>query len=163
MTLFKGARNVKLVIAMLVACVAFPADAQTASDSALVRALSRFRPGQPVQVALMRNRWSGEFRRVGGDTLFFGTRNDSSMALRFNAIDTLWRRSSHSVRGAWIVGTAGALFGGFTFAVVAGQADDIDASAMEAGALGVVAGGAVGAIAGGLIGSGFRRWRRVYP
>jgi hypothetical protein len=160
---------VRLAAAILTACIALPASSQAQSDSALSRALSSFRPGQLVQVALLRSRWSGEFRRVGGDTLFFGSRGDSAMAIRFNAIDTLWRRSSRSTRGTWIGGTTGALLSGYASIVWVGLAgeggssNDIGTREIRAGLLGVVAGATVGGLTGALIGSTFKRWRRVFP
>lgn len=155
-------------VVILAVCVALPAAAQSPSDSALVRALGPFQQGQPIRVALLRNRWAGEFRRVGGDTLFIGSRGDSAMAFRFNAVDTLWRQSSRSTRGAWIGGTTGALVVGFATAIVVGLggaegSSNLDDTAVAGGLLGAVAGGAIGALTGGLIGSRFRHWRRVYP
>jgi hypothetical protein len=147
---------------MLVACVALPAAAQSPRDSAVGHALSRFRPGQPIQVALERNRWTGRLERVGGDTLFFASRGQLPMAIRFNAIDTLWRRSNHTIRGVWNGGATGALLGGF--AAAAGESsNDTNGNAVHAGLLGAAIGGALGAITGGVIGSLVRRWQLAYP
>src|ERR1700741_5426617 len=110
-----------LFVALLGMALASSAAAQTGGDSALVRALSGFRAGQPIQVALLRNRWTGEFRSVRGDTLFIGSRDQLAMALRFNALDTLWRRSSRRPRGAWIGGTSGAILVGFASMITMAQ------------------------------------------
>lgn len=86
---------------LLVLILAAPAATQAQSggwmpgpahDSAVAVVLSRFRPGQPIRVALLRNRWSGRFEAVRGDTLFFGPPHQPPMGVRFNAVDTVWRR-----------------------------------------------------------------------
>jgi hypothetical protein len=158
----------KLFVVMVAACIAVPAAAQSARDSAVSEVLTRFRRGQPVQVALLRSRFAGRFERVGGDTLFFGSPGQPPMAFRFNAIDSLWRQADRSRRGAWIGGTTLGLLG-FAAAIIGRLSDDTptsnDLRARDVG-VGLAWGaglGAVGALAGGWIGSGFKGWVVVYP
>lgn len=158
----------RVVAVMFAICAGLPVSAQSPRDSAVASALSRFHPGQPIRVALLRSPWAGEFQRVGGDTLFFGSRDQPPMAIRFNAIDTLWRQANHSRRGAWIGGTtlglaafAGALIGRLSNDTPTSsdlRGADIGAALAWGAGLGVV-----GGLAGGWIGSAFRRWVVIYP
>lgn len=147
--------RLNLILVVIAACVAMPATAQSPRDSVIGKALGAFRPGQPIQVALERSRWTGRFERASGDTLFIGSRGKPPMAFRFNAIDTLWRQHGHFSRGAWIGGTT---FGVYGMLVVRGLGGD-GSSTLGAGA----ALGLVGALTGGLIGTAFKRWVVVYP
>jgi hypothetical protein len=129
-----------------------------AHDTAVARALTRFRAGQPIRVALLRNRWSGRFHGARGDTVFLGPADQPPMAVRFNAVDTIWRRGRATVAGAIAGAAAGALVQGLSVALTR------DGSRARGRWLGqtaglVVAGGATGAI----VGAGVRRWRRVLP
>lgn len=158
----------RVLAVLFVACAAFPIGAQPSRDSAVASALSRFHPGQPIRVALLRSPWAGEFQRVGGDTLFFGSRGQPPMAIRFNAIDTVWRQGNHYRRGAWIGGTTLGV-AGFAAALIGGLSNDTPTSSGLRGsdigaALAWGAGlGLVGGLAGGWIGSAFKRWVSVYP
>jgi hypothetical protein len=105
--------ELKLLVVVVAVCVAVPAAAQSARDSVVAEVLTNFRPGQPVQLALLRSRWAGRYERVGGDTLFIASRGQAPMGIRFNAIDTLWRQGDRFTRGAWIGGTTLGLLGGF--------------------------------------------------
>lgn len=158
-----------LVVAVAVG-VALQATAQPPRDSVVGEMLATFRPGQPVQVALLRSRWAGRYERVGGDTLFIASRGQTPMAIRFNAIDTLWRQGDRFRRGAWIGGTTLGLLGGFTMMVLSGLAgaeggssNDIRAEHIGAGLAWGAGLGVVGALTGGWIGSAFKRWVVVYP
>lgn len=151
-----------LLIALLFALPASAA-AQAPGDSALIRALGEFRPGQPIRVALLRSRWVGDFERVAGDTLYFGTAGQQPMAIRFNAIDTLWRQTSAKDRGSVIGGvTLGLVLG--AVGVFAGSDEGGDAGQVVQGALiGGFLGAGIGSVVGGFVGSRSRLWIRVYP
>ena len=158
----------KLFLVTIAACVAAPAAAQSPRDSVVGEALTSFLPGQPVQVALLRSRWAGRFERVGGDTLFFASLGKPPMAMRFNAIDTLWRQTDRSRRGAWIGGTALGLLGFAT--VIISKLSGEGPSSKKVGAADVGVGlawatglGLAGALTGGWIGSGFKTWVVVFP
>jgi hypothetical protein len=158
----------KLFVVMVAACIAVPAAAQPPRDSVVGEVLTSFRPGQPVQVGLLRSRWAGRFERVGGDTLFFASPGQLPMGIRFNAIDTLWRQTDHFSRGAWIGGTTLGLLGFAT--VVIGKLTREAPSSNQVGAQDVGVGlawaaglGVVGALTGGWIGSRFKGWVVVYP
>ena len=76
----------------MVACIAVvQAGAQQPRDSAVLRAISAFSEGQPIRIALLRSRWAGRFLGRRGDTVFLGRRDQPPMAVRFNAVDTVWR------------------------------------------------------------------------
>ena len=163
-----GQARMKLCVVMVAACIAIPAAAQSPRDTDVGEVLTSFRPGQPVQVGLLRSRWAGRFERVGGDTLFFASPGQPPMAIRFNAIDTLWRQADRSGRGAWIGGTTLGLIG-FAAAIIGKLADDTPTSSdLRAQDVGVglawgVGLGLVGSLAGRWIGSGFKGWIVVYP
>jgi hypothetical protein len=176
MTAFHVARGGRQVIrrwgvVMVAACLALPAlaAAQSPRDKEVLEALDRIRTGETVRVVLLLERWTGALQHVGGDTLFIASRGQLPMGIRFNAIDTLWRRSSHARRGAWIGGVTGLLAGGYVAAILARMSeaetgsDDVVVTAIPAGFLGAAGGAAIGALTGGLIGSGFRRWQLVFP
>jgi hypothetical protein len=146
----------KLLVAAVAVGVALPAAAQSSRDTAVGEMLTRFRPGQPVQVALLRSRWTGRYERVGGDTLFIASRGQLPMAIRFNAIDTLWRQGDHFKRGAWIGGTTLGLLGGLTMMTL--RDENIGAGLAWGAGLGLI-----GVLTGGWIGSAFKRWVVVYP
>lgn len=153
---------------MLAICASLPVAAQSPRDSAVAIALSRFRVGHPIRVALLRSPWAGEFQRVGGDTLFFGSPGQPPMAIRFNAIDTVWRQGDHLRRGAWIGGTTLGLLG-FAAVLISRLSNDTPTSNdLRTGDIGAgLAWGAglgtVGGLAGGLIGSAFKRWVVMHP
>jgi hypothetical protein len=139
--------------AVLLLCLALGhAAAQTTPrDSGVARVLTRFHAGQPIRIALLSARWAGAYLGQRGDTVFLGRRNmppdTPPMAVRFNAVDTAWRYSRATRRGAKVGAFVGAASG---FAL--------------GGPGGAVFGGAIdGAIIGALIGSAFRGWRVVYP
>jgi hypothetical protein len=48
--------ELKLLVVVVAVCVAVPAAAQSARDSVVAEVLTNFRPGQPVQLALLRSR-----------------------------------------------------------------------------------------------------------
>jgi hypothetical protein len=158
----------RLFVVMVAACIAVPAAAQPPRDSVVGEVLTSFRRGQPIQVGLLRSRWAGRFERVGGDTLFFASPGQLPMAIRFNAIDTLWRQVDRSSRGAWIGGTTLGLLG-FATVVIDKLAREAPSS-NEVRALDVGVGlrwaaglGVVGVLAGGWIGSRFNTWVVVHP
>ena len=151
---------------LLASCMAFAqAAAQTPRDSAVLRALSTFSEGQPIRIALLSARWSGTYLGQRGDTVFLGRRDlppdVPPMAVRFNAVDTAWRASRHTRRGAVIGGVAGGVLGMvFMGAVAYNLGGENQAPAVAVGAAGGALGGAT---AGALVGSLFRRWRIVFP
>lgn len=132
--------------------------AQTAArDSLVLRALSHFREGDRIRVALLRSPFVGTFMGIRGDTVFFGKPNEPPMAFRFNAVDSVWRAGGATRRGAWTGAGVGAVSAFAVHAVMAG------ADARIAGALATtMIGAASGAIIGALVGRGLRRWRLVY-
>lgn len=139
----------QIAIAVLMSLFAAPASAQLTGDStpaALSRAIGGLRPGDAIRVALVRAKWVGNFERATGDTLFFGSPNDIPMAIRFNAIDTLWLRSAATGRSA--------LLGALALGLVGGVIAD---------GTGATVGVAVGAMGGGVVGSRTRIWRRLFP
>jgi hypothetical protein len=158
-----------MAISML-ASPALPLAAQQPSDSALMHALSSLRPGDIIRVAVNGARRSGAYRATRRDTLLVGLRNQSPMALRLGAVDTLWLGRSAAGRGARIGAVSGAVLGGFGGLVLAGLAGAEGGSQqrVEAAHIGVAfLGAVVGAAGGGIIGAGiaapFRRWKRVFP
>jgi hypothetical protein len=148
----------KLLVAAVAVGVALPAAAQSSRDTVVGEMLTRFRPGQPVQVGLLRSRWTGRYERVGGDTLFIASRGQLPMAIRFNAIDTLWRQGDHFKRGAWIGGTTLGLLGGLSMTALDIRAEFPGAELALGAGLGLI-----GVLTGGWIGSAFKRWVVVYP
>jgi hypothetical protein len=143
------------LVVVVAACIAAPAIAQSSRDSVVNEVLTKFSPRQPIQVALLRSRWTGRFERVGGDTLFIASPGQLPMAFRFNAVDSLWRQGDHVGRGAWIGGTTLGVFG---VVILNGLGREGFST------LGVGAGlGLLGALTGGWIGSAFKRWVAVYP
>jgi hypothetical protein len=162
------ARSSPLVAVLLVALGATPGSAQFAPpqpmDSvALTRALGELRAGQPIRVALLSARWVGNFERVAGDTLYFGSPNDRAMAIRFNAIDTLWRHESAGSRGATIGGWTLGLLLGAAGAFVGADESGGASGALQGGAAGVFLGATIGSVIGGMMGSTSQLWRRLYP
>ena len=159
----------RAALALLLFLAAMPARGQgmppaPPMDSvALARALGELRPGQPIRVALLSARWVGNFDRVAGDTLYFGSAGDLPMGIRFNAIDTLWRRGSDGARWS----TAGGVTLGVLFAAAGafmGNAEGGGARQVMWGAvLGGFLGGGIGSVLGGVLGSRRRVWHRVYP
>ena len=135
--------------------------AQTASDSTIVRALSRIPDGAPIRVALLRSRWTGAYMGTRGDSVFLGVANQPPMVVLFNAVDTLWRseRATRTLarRGALWTGIAGGVAMAIVGANVGGGED-----AVPVGLVGAAGGAATGAIVGALIGSRLRHWRRVF-
>lgn len=121
------------------------ANAQDTRDTAVLAALSRFRLGDPIRVALLRSPFVGTFVAVRGDTLFFGTPKQPAMAFRINAVDSVWRAGRRTAHG-FIVGSAIGLAAG---------APSRDGATIGATAVG-------GAILGAFIGSRLRAWRLVY-
>ena len=159
-----------IVVVILMAVAAMPAGAQASADSARARALEAFQPGDRIRAALLSNRWTGSFERVTGDTLFFGTRGDIPMALRFSAIDSLWRGADARRRGAWIGGLTGVALGAYAGLVVIGlagaeygQPKYITGDMVKGGVFGALGLGLVGLLTGEFIGKRIRTWRLVYP
>jgi hypothetical protein len=163
-----GTGSSLLLVVLLVALGATPGSAQLAPpqpmDSiALTRALGELRAGQPIRVALLNARWVGNFERVAGDTLYFGSPNDRAMAIRFNAIDSLWRRESAGSRGSRMGGlTLGILFAAAGAIWVADEGGGAG-RAIGGAVLGGVLGATAGSVVGGWVGSASRVWRRLYP
>ena len=153
---------------LLVLAAAIPVAAQLPADttaSSLTRAIGGLRQGDVIRVALERARWVGQFERIGGDTLFFGTAGQQPMAIRLNAIDTLWRRTSAARRGSAIGAATFGLLGGLAGAYLAGAYDGgwTTGRVIQYSVVGALVGTAVGVMAGGLVGSTGRTWRRVHP
>jgi hypothetical protein len=152
-----------LRLVALFCCIAVPpVVAQSPRDSAVAQALATFSTGEAIRFSLQGVRYAGPFVSQRGDTLFLGKVDGPPMAIRFNAIDTLWRGTPATGRGA-VVGalTLGAL-GALSSAVTAPILDpggDHTATVAGATAGGVLTGAAIGA----LVGSQLRRWRRAYP
>lgn len=147
-------RMTRAAITLMLACAAAPLEAQwmpgPAHDTAVARTLRDIPHGARIRVALLRNRWVGTYDGFQGDTLYLGTREGTPMQIRFNAVDTIWRRRRGTLRGVLLGAPAGAALGAAT------------AIAGESGwslALGGVAGTAIGA----LIGASVRWWRRELP
>jgi hypothetical protein len=147
----------------------FPDSAYFARDSAIWATLVGFTEGERMRVAMLRSRWVGRFQRIAGDTLYFGSPGQPPMALRFNAVDTLWRASTARGRGAWIGAASLAVVGGVGGALVVGSGGsdgssyDVGGKELGGALIGTALGAGLGAIVGSAIGSGFRTWRRVYP
>lgn len=142
-------RLVPGVVILLISAAAIPAAAQLPGDSAMAsvaNAIEELRQGDVIRVALVRARWVGNFERASGDTLFFGSPNDIPMAIRFNAIDTLWRSGSATGRSALLGALALGLLGG-----------------VMAEGPGAAVGAGVGALAGSIVGKRTRIWRRLHP
>ena len=140
----------RLVIAVLTCVLAtLPVEAQLPSDSTIAsvaRAIGELRQGDVIRVALVRAKWVGNFERASGDTLFFGTPGDIPMVIRFNAIDTLWRRGSATGRSTLLGALALGLIGG-----------------VIAEAPGAAVGAGIGAVGGMMVGKRTRIWRRLHP
>src|SRR5687767_13496277 len=136
--------------------------AQSPRDSAVAQVLATFSTGQAIRFSLQGVRYAGPFVSHRGDTLFLGKADGPPMAIRFNAIDTLWRGTRATGRGAVIGGLTGSVLGALASAVNAPSLDPgSDRTATVAGA---TAGGVLtGVVIGALVGSQLRRWRRVYP
>lgn len=135
------------------------ARAQTAArDSLVLRALSHFREGDRIRVALLRSPFVGAYMGTRGDTVFFGTPGQPPMAFRFNAVDSLWRVGRATSRGAWIGALVGAVAGLAVHASTAADDARTAGSALATSAIGT----AGGAVIGALVGSRYRRWRLVY-
>lgn len=141
-------RRIALALLMSISA-AVSAGAQLPGDSTIAsvaRAIGTLRQGDVIRVALVRAKWVGNFERASGDTLFFGTPGDIPMVIRFNAIDTLWRRGSATGRSALLGALALGLIGG-----------------VIAEAPGAAVGVGVGAVGGMLVGKRTRIWRRLHP
>jgi hypothetical protein len=130
----------------------------TARDSSVLRALSHFQEGDRIRVALLRSPFVGSYVDARGDTLFFGTPGQPPMAFRFNAVDSLWRMSRMTRRGAWIGAAVGFAAGLGAAALEAQDDEGTGNKAQLVTAIGTVSGGIIGAV----VGRGFRRWRLVY-
>ena len=138
----------------MLACAAAPLQAQwmpgPAHDTAVARTLKDIPYGARIRVALLRNRWVGTYDGFQGDTLYLGTREGTPMQIRFNAVDTIWRRRRGTLSGVLMGAPAGVVLGAAT------------AFAGESG-WSLVAGAVGGATLGGLLGASVRWWRREYP
>ncbi len=149
---------------ILMAAILFGASAahaQEASDSTIIRVLSTVPDGQPIRVALLRSRWTGAYMGTRGDTVFLGVANQPPMAVRFNAVDTLWRAEPGTRVGVRRGALWGGAVGGVFMGIAAGNfggAEDV----VPVGLVGALVGAGSGALAGALIGSRLRHWRRVY-
>jgi hypothetical protein len=151
----------RLLSVALIMALASPGLAQSPSDSALARLLPTLSPGTRIRVGLLRERWTGRFAGTNGDTLFLAGVGGPPMAIRFNAVDTLWRGSRAWRKGTLIGGIAGALVG--AIAVVSARTS-VDSETGPAAVLLYTTGGAAGgALYGAAIGSLFRTWRRIHP
>jgi hypothetical protein len=132
--------------------------AQSPRDSAVAQVLATFSTGQAIRFSLQGVRYAGPFVSQQGDTLFLGKADGPPMAIRFNAIDTLWRGTRATARvaviGALTLGALGALSG-----PILDPGGNHSATIAAAAAGGVLTGGVIGA----LVGSQLRRWRRAYP
>ena len=136
------------------------AGAQSSAESEVAAAVAELTRGDVIRVAQSGATQSGRFRRVAGDTLFFGTQ--PLMAVRFNAIDTLWRRTGGAGRGMQIGAvTGGVIVGGLLLLISRGDGDtDVGAGGLL---FGTVTGATIGGFAGWIVGAPFQWWSRLHP
>lgn len=135
-------------------------------DSVVFHPQHGLMPGQRIRISLLGNRWVGELQRIGGDTVFLGP-TDHPMGVRFNAIDTLWRRGNYETMASNIgMVTLGLLGAVAVTAIGLGAMEGSQTpSAADYGAvaIGGLAGAGLGWLTGAVIGKAMPRWRRLYP
>ena len=126
-------------------------------------ALQRVGLDRQVRVAVDGGRTQGRLTSIGETEIIIenGLPHRISMA----AIDTVWRRSGSSGKGAIIGGVVGAVaFTGFLQFVVTIACEGSSTCADDrrrALGYGIVGGGAAGALLGAGVGGLFKRWARV--
>lgn len=151
----------RISLAALLCCTASAAPAQESRDSAVAWTVTTLSPGTRIRVGLLRERWTGRFAGWNGDTLFLAGVGGPPMAIRFNAVDTLWRGSRAWRKGAVVGGIAGGLLGAIAVATAGRSAGS--ETGPGAVLLFTAGGAAGGALYGAAIGSLFRTWRRIHP